>query len=63
MSDESTPGVSASFSCGFCNKGLAPERDLATIQDKNIVANNDSTLNMIAHLIIYFPFLDDAIFH
>jgi hypothetical protein len=28
MSDESTPGVSASFSCDFCNKGFSSREEL-----------------------------------
>ena len=28
MSDESTPGVSASFSCDFCNKGFGSREEL-----------------------------------
>ena len=28
MSDESTPGVSASFSCDFCNKGFSSRKEL-----------------------------------
>jgi hypothetical protein len=28
MSDESTPGVSASFSCDFCNKGFNSREEL-----------------------------------
>jgi hypothetical protein len=44
MSDESTPGVSLlAFHVISVTKGLAPERNLSNIQNKIIVANNDST--------------------